>query len=287
MSILNRHHLYFLANHAMDVVLFSYTSGNPSEAAEQINTWVSESTKGKIREIISSDAINSSTRLVLLNAIYFKSAWNDQFDPCHTQDTDFHVSPSETTKVPMMFKKIKEADYCFSTELQCQVLKVPYLFGALNMFILLPDKSSTSLDELEGKLTADHLKSIYGILKGSYELRFWLPKFKIEAQLELNDVLCDIGIRDLFDEGAADLSGMDNTRLLYASKVVHKAYVNVNEEGTEAAGVTAMAIQARCEFVSFEPPVEFRADHPFLFFIQAESTKAIIFLGRVIKPLSS
>lgn len=271
----------------MIVLLFSYARGNPSNATEQINTWVSENTKGKITEIVSSDAINSSTKLVLVNAIYFKSAWHDQFDPHHTQDADFHVSQSETTKVQMMFRKIKRADYCFSADLQCQVLKVPYLFGALSMFILLPDKSSTSLDELEGKLTADHLKNVDGTLESSYGLRFWLPKFKIEAKLELNEVLRDIGIKDLFDKGAADLSGMDNTRLLYASKVVHQAYVDVNEEGTEAAASTAMFIESRCGSFSSEPPVEFRADHPFLFFIQEESAKAIIFLGRVIKPQSS
>lgn len=285
MNIMNGHNLYFLASHAVIVGLFSCPSGSPSNAAEQINAWVSQTTKGKIKEIISSDAIDSTTRLVLLNAIYFKSAWNEQFDPHHTEDADFHVSPCETTKVQMMFRKFQRAEYYFSGDLQCQVLKVPYLFGALSLFILLPDKSST-LDELERMLTADHLSSIDDFLECSFGLRFWLPKFKLEAEMELNDILRDIGIKDLFDRSAADLSGMDQTRLLYASKVVHKAYVDINEEGTEAAAATAMAIQLRCGSFSSEPPVEFRADHPFLFFIRAESAKAILFLGRVMKPQS-
>ena len=180
-----------------------------------------------------------------------------------------------------MYQKIEGASYYKSSDLLCQVLKLPYLGGALSMFILLPDKSST-FEVLEERLAADHLESIDNALNSDCDVNLWLPKFKIEETMELSKVLHKMGMESLFTEGSADLSGIDGTRSLYASKVVHKAFVDVNEEGTEAAAATAMKIELEC--LRYPEVVDFRAGHPFLFFIREEKTKTILFIGRVVRP---
>jgi len=254
----------------------------PKKAVEEINSWVLEQTNQKIKDIISPDIIDATTRLVLVNAIYFKSAWQAPFEKDDTKDDDFFVSPTETLRIKMMFHKNKSASYYESSDLLCQVLKLPYLRGALSMFILLPYKAS-SLEALEKRLTAAHLGSIDSGFKQHFDVKLWLPKFKIEETLEMSEVLKKMGMKSLFMEGSADLSGIDGTRELYASKVVHKAFVDVNEAGTEAAAATAMTISSRCAILDLEE-VDFRADRPFLFFIREERTKSVLFLGRVVRP---
>jgi len=182
----------------------------------------------------------------------------------------------------MMYQKMERATYYKSTELLSQVLKLPYFWEALSMFILLPDKVST-LQAVEERLTSDRLQRIDAGFAGSPDVKLWLPKFKIEETLELSEVLRKMGMKSLFTEGSADLSGIDGTHLLYASKVVHKAFVDVNEEGTEAAAATAMKICPACGRINVEE-VDFRVDRPFLFFIREERTKAVLFLGRVVRP---
>ena len=156
------------------------------------------------------------------------------------------------------------------------------------MFILLPDKTSSSLEDLEQKLAADRLVNIDSGFEEYPNVNLWLPKFKMEENLELKEVLSDLGMKSIFKSGSADLSGIDGSKHLYASAVVHKAFVDVNEEGTEAAAATAMMVMLGCcRTVEQEDPVEFRADHPFLFFIREEKTKAILFLGRAVAPKHS
>ena len=257
------------------------------EAIKAVNNWVEEKTNQKIKDIVSPDSINASTVLVLINAIYFKSAWHDQFKDFNAQEADFLVSKDETIKVKLMFRKVEGASYCYSSHLSCQVLKLPYKSGALSMFIVLPDKTSSSLEDLEKKLTADHLVNVDSGFEQCPDVNLWLPKFKMEENLELKEVLCDLGMKSIFDPGSADFSGIDGTKELYASSVVHKAFVDVNEEGTEAAAATAMMVMRCCAVMSQQDPVEFRADHPFLFFIREERAKAILFLGRAVAPKHS
>jgi len=203
------------------------------------------------------------------------------FEKHKIKDDDFFVSPTETLRVKMMYQTIESARCYESSDLLCQVLQLPYTHGALSMFLLLPDKSST-LEAVEKRLTADHLQSIDSGFKKDLDVKLWLPKFKIEETLELSEILHKMGMKSLFAAGSADLSGIDGTPLLYASKVVHKAFVDVNEEGTEAAAATAMKMCLMC--LRYPEVVDFRADHPFLFFIREEKTKAILFLGRVVRP---
>ena len=244
-----------------------------------INEWVDAKTGGKIKNLVNKDCVNEFTRLILVNAIYFKGDWNLKFNKNLTKEADFHVSESETVKVQMMFMKKAELLYGVDDNLCCQVLELPYLGKSLSMVVLLPDLSETTLEKMEEKLTPDVLRSLHVHAK---EVFAWLPRFKLEIDFNLNDKLQDLGIKNLFLEGLADLSGIDGKKDLSVSSVLHKAFIEVNEEGSEAAAATAVVITLRCALPVMTP--EFRADHPFVFFIQDSRTKSILFYGRVIKP---
>jgi len=253
------------------------------EAVALVNNWVAEQTNQKIRNIVPLSAVDASTRLILVNAIYFKGDWAKKFDASKTKDEDFHVSSSEKVKVPLMHMPKAKVSYGVHQQLNCQAIEFPYAGDTLSMVILLPDHTVSSLQELESKLTADHL---YNVRKEfsmhNQEVNIWLPRFKLEETLELNKALDKLGIVDLFVEGGADLSGMDGTKELYVSKVLHKAFIEVNEEGSEAAAATAVVVMTRMAVIS--KSFDFRADHPFLFFIRHNATNAILFVGRLMKP---
>lgn len=263
-------------------MLLNVHSSDRDNAAILINNWVSKNTNEKIKDIIPPGFIEAETRLILVNAIYFKSAWQSPFNKQSTEEADFFVSPQETVRVQMMFQKVKRARYHQSPALQCQIVRLQYLYNKLSMFVLLPDKAS-SLDALEEKLSADDLEGIDGVFEKQPDVNLWLPRFKIEEKLDLKDVLHSMGMKSVFSVRHADLSGMDGTNMLYASKVVHKAFVDVNEEGTEAAAATAVSVNIRSMPLPNET-VDLRVDRPFLFYIREEETKAILFLGRTIKP---
>jgi serpin B len=151
------------------------------------------------------------------------------------------------------------------------------------MVIILPDHSVSSLGNLESRFTANHLINVHKEFgMRTQEVNIWLPRFKLEETLELNQALSKLGIVDLFSMDRADLSGMDGTKELFVSKVLHTAFIEVNEEGSEAAAATAVMVKRckRAESKSFD----FRADHPFLFFIRHTATNALLFVGRVMKP---
>jgi len=205
------------------------------------------------------------------------------FDPRHTEDEDFHVSPSETVRVKMMFMTGAKFYYGESEDLKCQAIELPYKGDCLSMFILLPDQSQTSLAEVEKRLTFDDLVNVKQKFEmSSLEVKLWLPRFKMDVRLSLSESLCDLGMSDLFQEGVADLSGLDVSKELYVSKVLHRALVDVNEQGTEAGACTAKVVGLQYGMRPKE--MEFHADHPFLFFIQHKPTGSILFLGRLAKP---
>ncbi len=253
-------------------------AGDTEGARRTINGWVEGKTRGKIRDLIAPGNLDSLTRMVLVNAIYFKGSWASRFDAARTAEGDFHMAADSTAKVPMMEQTRK---FPLAETDDGQVLKLPYAGGDLSMLVALP-REKEGLAALEARLTPEVLAAWRADLR-EREVRVILPKFKMTwGAATLNGVLKALGMADAFDEGRADFSGMDGRMgWLYIGLVLHKAFVEVNEEGTEATAATAVAMKAKG---MPRPPVEFRADHPFLFLIQEEETGAILFMGRLADP---
>lgn len=254
-------------------------AGNAEGARTTINRWVEGKTREKIQDLIAPGNLDPLTRLVLVNAIHFKGSWAGRFDADRTEEADFHVAADSTVKVPMMAQTRK---FPLAEMDGGQVLKLPYAGGDLSMLVVLP-REKDGLAALEAGLSLERLAEWTSRL-AEREVRVLLPKFKLTwGVAELNRNLMALGMADAFDDSRADFSGMDGRMgWLYIGLVLHKAFVEVNEEGTEAAAATAVVMKARSMHPS--PPVEFRADHPFLFLIQEEETGAILFMGRVEDP---
>lgn len=250
----------------------------PVEASKTINQWVEEQTESKITNLISPDALSPETRLLLTNAVYFHGNWSWPFDKDQTTDEEFHVSPADEIKVPMMHRS-EELRYGAVDDLQ--ILELPYGNGSLSMVVLLPKKID-GLADLEAKMSFQNLQRWTGSVKHEDEVQVHLPKFKTTSQFDLSDTLKKMGMASAFDRIEADFSQMTPDRDLHISAVIHKAFVDVNEEGTVAAAATGVIMAMRGALA--EPPV-FRADHPFVFMIRDNRNGAILFLGRITNPL--
>jgi serpin B len=251
-----------------------------TEAARLIiNEWVEAKTERKITNLIPPRILTDLTRLVLVNAIYFKGDWASQFDRQNTSDATFWVTSSESVTVPLM-NQTREMRYAKRDGLQ--VLELPYAGDDLSMVVLLPDKVDR-LDELQATLTAERLEMWTSKLRET-EVTVLLPKFKMTGELRLDVALQEMGMADAFDTLKANFAGMDaRPDWLYIAAVLHKAFVDLNEKGTEAAAATAVVMYGRAASI---PPVNFRADHPFIFLIRDNTTRSILFLGRVVNPVS-
>ncbi|XP_064189997.1 leukocyte elastase inhibitor-like [Anguilla rostrata] len=256
--------------------------GASEESRKQINQWVEEQTESKIKDLLKPGTVTTMTRLALVNAIYFKGSWMHKFDEKQTQEMPFKINQNESKPVQMMFQ-MKKFPFNYVPEHKLQVLELPYQGQELSMFILLPEESpdGSALKKLEKELTLEKIDSwtSRSNMSTNAEVRVHLPRFKLEEDYELNTPLGRLGMSDVFDVGRADLTGMNGQGGLYLSAVVHKAFVEVNEEGTEAAAATA-------GMISFCMLMEenFTADHPFLFFIRHNQSRSILFLGRFSSP---
>jgi len=249
-------------------------------ARREINAWVEKQTADKIKDLIPAGAVDGRTLLVLTNAIYFKGGWIDTFKTELTHDEDFSVSATQKVKVPLMQQK-QHFSYMENDDLQA--VELPYKGDGLSMMVLLPKKPD-GLPELEKSLSAEKINE----LRSNYafrEVMLYLPKFKLDASFSLGETLQKLGMKLAFT-GDADFSGMDGKRDLSISAVVHKAYVDVNEIGTEAAAATGV-IMSRAARPTQTPPAVFRADHPFLFMICDRRDGNILFMGRMTKPAGS
>lgn len=245
------------------------------QARKQINTWVEERTQGKIKELITPDILDASTCLVLTNAIYFKGDWTKPFDNKVTKDAPFQITSQQRTDVPMMHQ---QGDFRYWAGDGLKILELPYGRGDLSMLVLLPAETG-GLPDLEARLTSENLcRWLMNVRE--QPVRVFLPRFKLTSQFRLNDTLKAMGMLLAF--GRADFSGMNGKRELFISAVIHKAFVDVNEEGTEAAAATAV-IMSRGLAIPRQP-AEFRADHPFVFLIRDNRTGSILFLGRLMNP---
>ena len=242
-----------------------------------INLWVEDQTNKKIKDLIPQGVLNALTRLVLTNAIYFKGDWASQFKVAATKDAPFKLGGGKTVKAPLMYQKGK---FGYKEDADVQVLSMPYKGDDLSMVVVLPKKVD-GLAEVTADLTAAKLAGWMGRLyKG--DVRVYLPKFKLTSQFGLSKVLAKMGMPDAFSS-RADFSGMNGKKDLYISAVIHKAFVDVNEEGTEAAAATAVVVSLRSAVRPRPVPV-FRADHPFMFLIRHNKTGAVLFLGRMMNP---
>ena len=253
--------------------------GAPEAARSTINQWVEQKTEDKIKDLLPPGSVKADTRLVLTNAIYFKGDWATQFSKAATQDEDFHLSATQTIKAPLMHLRTKFGYFSGGT---FQAVAIPYKSGELSMIVFLPNDAA-GLPVLEQSFTAANVQNW---LSGSWrnnEIILTLPKFRMSSEFELAEALGALGMKQAFKEGAADFTGITGTRDLWISAAVHKAFVDVNEEGTEAAAATAIGMRGMA--MAYEPPpIVFRADHPFVFLIRDNRSGGILFMGRVTDP---
>ena len=248
--------------------------GADADAARNtINQWVEDQTNQKIKELLKPNVITGQTVLVLTNAIYFKGDWANRFKKSATHDRVFHVNAETEVEVPTMMQNEK---FLNGHDELVQILEMPYEGNDVVMTILLPVERG-GLAEVESQLSSAKLTEWLALMQES-EIDVWLPKFKMTSEFQLNGALSEMGMPSAFDS-RADLSGLTGSPGLYISAVVHKAFVDVNEEGTEAAAATAVVVAEAAALVD-----QFRADHPFLFLIRDKHTGGILFMGRVTDP---
>jgi len=265
----------------LDVLALNYGAGlrlvdymeAPEEARQIINQWVSDQTEERIKDLIPQGAIDSLTRLVLTNAIYFNAGWFYPFEEGQTRDGDFNLLGGGQVSVPTMSQS-KMLGYTEGEGYQAVAL--PYVGGEIAMFILLPrvDYFEVFEDSLSSEFLSDILQS--------FEMRnveLAMPKFEYESSFQLSDMLIEMGMPNAF--GDADFSGMTGTRELFISEVVHKAFISVDEEGTEAAAATAVIMPVSA---APSPAVEVTIDRPFIYMIRDLQTGTILFVGRVLNP---
>jgi serpin B len=247
----------------------------PESARQTINDWVQEETSGKIVDLVPPGVINQMTRLVLTNAIYFNAAWSTPFDEEQTEARLFHLLDASQVQVPMM-SQMEQLNYGQGDGYQA--VELPYVGDLVAMVVLLPDKGR--FDEFESQLDVPKLGAITDAMEWR-NVALTLPKFELATDLPLREVLIDMGMPDAFLPRQADFSGMDGTQDLFLREVLHKAFVSVDEAGTEAAAATTVVV----ELESLPPPpVEMTADRPFIFVIRDIPTGEILFLGRVLDP---
>ncbi|MFC2086121.1 serpin family protein [Bacteroidota bacterium] len=243
-------------------------------AVDIINNWVAENTNDKITEIITQ--ISPLTVMFLINAIYFKGTWKYEFDEAYTQNMNFYLADGSINSVPTM--SMKATTNYFSDDL-IQAIELPYGSDKFSMMVILPQHNYTCNDVID-QLNDDNWNTW---ISGFYEdeVNVYLPKFKFEYEKKLNEVLCDMGMDVAFDPDNANFSKINSLQQIYISKVKHKTYVDVNEEGTEAAAVTVVEM----ELTSVGDEKYFTANKPFMFAIREKSTNSILFIGKVANPV--
>ena len=246
------------------------------EARKTINGWVEDKTNDKIKDLIKRGVLTDDTRLVLTNAIYFKGTWKIKFEKKNTKKEKFHLSDKKSVRADMM--KMKKAQLKYMKGESFAALELPYRGEEFSMVILLPDKVD-GLADLEKSLAAKNLDRWLSRMFKQKVDEVAIPRFKMTKDFELGNTLREMGMPTAFVYPKADFSGMDGTRELFIGNVIHKAFVEVNEEGTEAAAATAVVMKAGCA----TPPKRklFIADHPFLFLLKDNTTGTILFMGRV------
>lgn len=247
----------------------------PEQARETINRWASDETEGRIEDLLPPGSITPLTRLVLTNAVYFNATWKQGFDKDFTHADSFTLLDGSQVTVQMMqqvgrFKCVAGEGYC--------AVELPYVGDELSMLVLLPEIHE--FEEFAATLDSDRLASILVTMTEERDISLSMPGFEYASDFNLKATLADLGMPDAFVYGTADFSGMDGTRELFIGDAFHKAFVSVDENGTEAAAATALPIPCA-------PVPVIRLDHPFIFLIRDIGTGTILFIGRVMDPTST
>ncbi|ESO03162.1 hypothetical protein HELRODRAFT_157156 [Helobdella robusta] len=251
---------------------------NADGIRSMINSWVEKQTHQKIRDLLPAGLLDALTRLVIVNAVYFKGTWKTQFDQSETQKGVF-VTPLRTfSDVSFMHLPKLNAKYMYNNELNCQILELPYKGDSMSFVVVLPNLKETTLEAVESSMDKNFFSTVDENI-WRMDVEIWLPKFKIEKKSNAMESLMKMGIVDLFSESRTDLSKMTGERNLFVSKLLHKAFIEVNEKGSEAAASTGVVISFR----SAKIKIKFKADHPFIFYIKDNAIGSILFMGRLFK----
>ncbi len=247
----------------------------PEPSRKEINNWVSAETKDKINNLLPENAVTPDTKMVLVNAIYFKADWLDPFDADDTYDGTFKLLDGSEVTVPMMGQRM---DIPYVVGDGYAAAELPYAGESAVMTLLVPDEGR--FEEIESNLNADLFKEVLASLTIA-DVTLRIPKFEFESSFSLSDSLAGLGMPLAFEDGQADFSGMTDQQDLYIGNVIHKAFVAVDEKGTEAAAATAVIMEGA---MAIQPENMLVLDRPFFFFIRDVETEQILFIGRVLNP---
>ncbi|XP_042560391.1 leukocyte elastase inhibitor-like [Clupea harengus] len=269
--------LYLAELEAVDFI------SNAEAARVKINKWVEKKTQETIKDLLAEGILDTYTRLVLVNALYFKGDWEKKFNIVKTTEVQFKINKNESKPVQMMHQTATFS-LTYVPDVDCQILELPYEGKDMSMLVMLPknmEDNTTGLEKLEQKLTYDKLVEwTRPDMMHTVEVQVGLPRFKLEETYDLEEILVSMGMVDTFSPQKCDFSGMSCDNLVL-SKVVHKSFVEVNEEGTVAGAATAAIVSRNS---AMRPRETFMADHPFLFFIRHNPTQSILFYGRYSSP---
>lgn len=252
---------------------------DPPRACDAINSWVSAKTRGLIPSLISPAAISAATRLVITDAVYFKGRWEHAFDEASTSREEFVSKPGTAKAVSFMHAT---RSYRYAEDARAQVLDLPYAGGGLEMLVILP-RTSPSREAVERGLSLEAVNRWLAAMR-ERTVELHLPRFRLDAEYALEQELPAMGMSDAFDPRQADFSGVDGRRDLFIGTVRHRTFVRVEETGTTAAAATGAMMPTALIRPVPQPPVVFRADHPFLFVIRDSRSGVVLFLGRVVQP---
>ncbi len=268
----------------LDLIAQDYGAGirladiihNADGVRQQINNWVSQQTNNKIKDLIPAGAMDDATRMVLVNAIYFKADWSNEFDPSNTQDVPFTLLDGTQVTSKQMSDHFSGVPY--SSGDGWQAIELPYVGDTAAMDLIVPDAGR--FQNFESSLDAQKLNSIIGSMQ-PVAIQLAMPKFSFRSTFDMGGTLAGLGMADALDANLADFSGMTGKRDLYITKVVHRAYIAVDEKGTEAAAATGIVMGLTSIMI---PDKQLTIDRPFLFVIRDVQSGQILFLGRVMDP---
>lgn len=294
-SIRVRHCIAASVNNEIETLDFQ---SSWAASREIINRWVEGQTNNLIKNLLPEDTINSRTRLVVVNAAYFRGYWSSQFKEWSTTKRDFFVNAANKIEVDTM-NQVSSYLIAKDPSLRCSAIELPYSGGDVSMVILLPDEG-VQVEDVTSRLSQDRLVNLYALLKPNL-VNLWLPKFKLEQGIDLGGVIRSLGIVDLFDVSTADLTGFTRNRVLmttdtkprrtrqnenlFVSTVVHKTYIAVDEGGTEAAAATAVIGSVITSLNPERPiPIDFEVNRPFVFYIRHRKSNSVLFIGIIRDP---